>query len=31
VLVLLLGYYREPVYRWIRRFDHKEAKATEAE
>jgi len=31
VLVLLLWYYREPVYRWIRRFDHKEAKATEAE
>ena len=31
VLVLLLGYYREPVYRWIRRFDHKEEKATEAE
>jgi uncharacterized membrane protein YdjX (TVP38/TMEM64 family) len=27
VLVLLLGYYREPVYRWIRRFDHPEEKA----
>ncbi len=28
VLVLLLGYYREAVYAWIRRFDHKEAKAS---
>ena len=27
VLVLVLGYYREPVYRWIRRFDHTEEKA----
>ena len=27
VLVLLLGYYREPVYRWIKRFDHPEEKA----
>jgi uncharacterized membrane protein YdjX (TVP38/TMEM64 family) len=27
VLVLVLGYYREPVYRWIKRFDHPEEKA----
>ena len=27
VLVLALGYYREPVFRWIRRFDHPEEKA----
>ncbi len=27
VLVVLLGYYRETVYRWIRRFDHPEGKA----
>jgi uncharacterized membrane protein YdjX (TVP38/TMEM64 family) len=27
VLVVLLGYYREPVYRWIKRFDHPEEKA----
>jgi uncharacterized membrane protein YdjX (TVP38/TMEM64 family) len=27
VLVLILGYYREQVYRWIRRFDHPEEKA----
>jgi uncharacterized membrane protein YdjX (TVP38/TMEM64 family) len=27
VLILVLWYYREPVYRWIRRFDHKEEKA----
>lgn len=27
VLVLVLAYYREPVYRWIRRFDHPEEKA----
>ena len=27
VLVLVLWYYREPVYRWIRRFDHPEEKA----
>jgi len=26
-LVLVLGYYREPVYGWIRRFDHPEEKA----
>lgn len=26
VLVVLLGYYRETVYRWIRRFEHPEAK-----
>ena len=31
VLVLVLGYYREPVYRWIRRFEPKEEKATEVE
>jgi uncharacterized membrane protein YdjX (TVP38/TMEM64 family) len=24
VLIVVLGYYREPVYRWIRRFDHPE-------
>jgi uncharacterized membrane protein YdjX (TVP38/TMEM64 family) len=27
VLIVVLWYYREPVYRWIRRFDHKEEKA----
>jgi uncharacterized membrane protein YdjX (TVP38/TMEM64 family) len=27
VLVVLLGYYREPVYRWIKRFDHPEERA----
>jgi uncharacterized membrane protein YdjX (TVP38/TMEM64 family) len=27
VLVVVLWYYREPVYRWIRRFDHPEEKA----
>jgi uncharacterized membrane protein YdjX (TVP38/TMEM64 family) len=27
ILVLVLGYYREEVYRWIRRFDHPEEKA----
>jgi len=29
VLIVVLWYYREPVYRWIRRFDHPEEKATE--
>jgi len=27
VLVVVLGYYREAVYRWIRRFDHLEDRA----
>ena len=27
VFILLLGYYREAVYRWIRRFDHPKEKA----
>jgi uncharacterized membrane protein YdjX (TVP38/TMEM64 family) len=27
VLIVILGYYREPVYRWIRRFDHPEERA----
>jgi uncharacterized membrane protein YdjX (TVP38/TMEM64 family) len=30
VLILVLWYYREQVYRWIRRFEHKNGKATEA-
>jgi uncharacterized membrane protein YdjX (TVP38/TMEM64 family) len=29
VLVVALAYYREPVYRWIRRFDHPEERALE--
>jgi hypothetical protein len=28
-LVAVLGYYREEVYRWIRRFDHPDQKAEE--
>ena len=31
VLIVILWYYREPVYRWIRRFDHPEEKAKGAE
>jgi uncharacterized membrane protein YdjX (TVP38/TMEM64 family) len=27
VLIVVLWYWREPVFRWIRRFDHKEEKA----
>jgi uncharacterized membrane protein YdjX (TVP38/TMEM64 family) len=29
VLIVVLAYYREPVFRWIRRFDHPEERALE--
>jgi uncharacterized membrane protein YdjX (TVP38/TMEM64 family) len=31
VLIVVLGYYRETVYRWIRRFDHSEDQAAGSE